>query len=368
MNNLILDFQGEFQYLKYEYAPRLRMLIKNIHIVMNSYNKHFFSQCQKFGDVRAIEQEAVQTGVFPEDVRQAMVKADAFKPVAETILLRKIANQISSFAFFNFTYKRGGVNPDLGLALLYAVVFPFVYRIGKNYAYAMNPEFVDFYSAKPFWGTDALTVPPMRITRKRTNNGKNGVFPKIYTGLEALLGTYPYLKGKGLGTDNPFQTREERLYELYQFYIENKKDIFFFSKKDFYTLSEECVIARLWNFLSRPFDASGKPFGSTPKACDYFSHEKFLTTQGTFQERLDKYRIPNTEILQVPAFSEEEIKEGLKILETVKKVNIQLYDLSKEVNRKLYTWGDPRAYKDLADKINYREKLHPTNHIGIAPF
>ena len=71
---------------------------------MNSYNNAFFLQCQKFGDLQAIAREAQQTGKLPPTVEQAMIKADAFKPIAETILLKKVANQISSFAFFNGYY------------------------------------------------------------------------------------------------------------------------------------------------------------------------------------------------------------------------------------------------------------------------
>ena len=94
-----IEIQGDFQYLKYEFAPRLRQLVKNVHTAMNSYNNAFFLQCQKFGDVQAIAREAQQSGKLPTAVEQAMLKADAFNPLAEGILLKKVANQISSLLF-----------------------------------------------------------------------------------------------------------------------------------------------------------------------------------------------------------------------------------------------------------------------------
>ena len=46
MANVNIEFQGDFQYLKYEFTPRLRALIKNVHTVMNSYNAAFFERCK----------------------------------------------------------------------------------------------------------------------------------------------------------------------------------------------------------------------------------------------------------------------------------------------------------------------------------
>ncbi|RKW12275.1 MAG: hypothetical protein D8H93_15635, partial [Capnocytophaga sp.] len=202
MANINIEFQGDFQYLKYEFTPRLKELIKNVHTAMNSYNNAFFLQCQKFGDLQAIAREAQQTGKLPPAVEQAMIKADAFKPIAETILLKKVANQISSFAFFNGyywgilfdrqganSYTRGFVDAKntrsyLGHALLYALLYPFLHRIqkGRLYAYGSRPEFVDFYGAKPFTGNNSLMIAPMKFAKKiKLDNSSPIRFPHIET-------------------------------------------------------------------------------------------------------------------------------------------------------------------------------------------
>ena len=68
MANVNIEFQGDFQYLKYEFTPRLRALIKNVHTVMNSYNAAFFERCKGFGDLESIKREALATGRLPQGV------------------------------------------------------------------------------------------------------------------------------------------------------------------------------------------------------------------------------------------------------------------------------------------------------------
>ena len=104
MANVNIEFQGDFQYLKYEFTPRLRALIKNVHTVMNSYNAAFFERCKGFGDLESIKREALATGRLPQGVESAMKAAGALKPIAATTLLWSIANQIASFANFHFWY------------------------------------------------------------------------------------------------------------------------------------------------------------------------------------------------------------------------------------------------------------------------
>ena len=85
MANVNIEFQGDFQYLKYEFTPRLRALIKNVHTVMNSYNAAFFERCKGFGDLESIKREALATGRLPQGVESAMKAAGALKPIAATI-------------------------------------------------------------------------------------------------------------------------------------------------------------------------------------------------------------------------------------------------------------------------------------------
>lgn len=413
MANINIEFQGDFQYLKYEFTPRLRELIKNVHTAMNSYNNAFFLQCQKFGDLQAIAREAQQTGKLPPAVEQAMIKADAFKPIAETILLKKVANQISSFAFFNGyywgilfdrqganSYTRGFVDAKntrsyLGHALLYALLYPFLHRIqkGRLYAYGSRPEFVDFYGAKPFTGNNSLMIAPMKFAKKiKLDNSSPIRFPRIETCV--------YYRGKtkdealvqqGVGKDNPYQTRQERLGEIFSHYfVLNGQQIaanqplkrtgaaqnyFFFSKKDFYTLSEECVIARLWNFFAKPLAMSGwtvnvpasvdKSVKQSP-VCDYFGRNKLLTTQGSFQERLGRFAYPKTALLQLPVITDEEIREGLKLLEPLHKAVNDVFQVTQSDLGILS--GDSRVFNALVQKTRYYEQQAPTNHLDIAPW
>ena len=408
-----IEFQGDFQYLKYEFAPRLRQLVKNVHTSMNSYNNAFFLQCQKFGDMQAIAREAQQSGKLPTAVEQAMIKADAFKPLAEGILLKKVANQISSFAFFNgyywgmlfdrggsVSYNRGFVDFDnmrssLGHALLYALYYPFLQKIqqGRHYAYGSRPEFGDFYGAKPFTGNDKLIIAPMRFAKKiRLDNTAPVRFPRLETCVYHRGSTRDEaLTQSGVGADNPYQTRQERLGEIFAFYfVLNEQQLavgqplkrtaaaqkyYFFSKKDFYTLSEECVIARLWNFFAKPLAMNGWEVNMPPQVntsykqspvCDYFGRDKQLTTQGSFQERLNRFTYPKTEILQVPAFTEAELQEAVKLLEGLKKANAAIFKIDQSDIG--ITSGDPRILSALVEKTRYYEQKHPTNHLDIAPW
>ena len=433
MANVNIEFQGDFQYLKYEFTPRLRALIKNVHTVMNSYNAAFFERCKGFGDLESIKREALATGRLPQGVESAMKAAGALKPIAATTLLWSIANQIASFANFHFWYwkknfsdnapQQNGRNvnsvynvmrSEFAYGLTYALSVPFLYRIGQgvNLLYYPRPEFVDFYKAKPFHGTNALTVEPMRFAQKKRT--ESGVMTSTFIGFDHSIGIDTSLAERlstvnsggtripfsaGVGSDNPYQTRKERLSVIFYHYfclnnrqiahnqplknVGNVSNYFVFSKKDFYTLSEECVIARFWNFfaknISLNFDPSGREgdsaFGgkvligggqTTSPVCDYYARFKKQSLQGTFEERLSRFSIPSTEILQVPELSDAEIQEGLALLEKEKRPFSIGVDLKTMTTGKELTQRSNMLQPNLMEKLLYYETKARTNHVLLV--
>jgi hypothetical protein len=163
----------------------------------------------------------------------------------------------------------------------------------------------------------------------------------------------------------------------------NVSNYFVFSKKDFYTLSEECVIARFWNFfaknISLNFDPSGREgdpaFGgkvligggqTTSPVCDYYARFKKQSLQGTFEERLSRFSIPSTEILQVPELSDAEIQEGLALLEKEKRPFSIGVDLKTMTTGKELTQRSNMLQPNLMEKLLYYETKARTNHVLLV--
>ena len=131
-----------------------------------------------------------------------------------------------------------------------------------------------------------------------------------------------------------------------------------FSKKDFYTLSEECVIARFWNFfaknISLNFDPSGREgdpaFGgkvligggqTTSPVCDYYARFKKQSLQGTFEE-------------------------GLALLEKEKRPFSIGVDLKTMTTGKELTQRSNMLQPNLMEKLLYYETKARTNHVLLV--
>ena len=100
--------------------------------------------------------------------------------------------------------------------------------------------------------------------------------------------------------------------------------------------------------------------------CDYFGRNKLLTTQGSFQERLGRFAYPKTALLQLPVITDEEIREGLKLLEPLHKAVNDVFQVTQSDLGILS--GDSRVFNALVQKTRYYEQQAPTNHLDIAPW
>ena len=422
MKSVFVESLGDLQFLKYEFAPRVRFLIKEVHQQMNAYNSEFFAQCKKVSSSTGFEKEAFDTGELPLEVKNKMIEQDLFKPILSGIELKLLANRIKSFCDYhssfwnrnilNVTSVKKNETPEernrrfyeklplertlktralLGDALFYTFFVPFASKINKNKLF--------FDSKVPF--LNRLFYKPYYIEYYNYTGDDVNSYGVVERDLIAtdIVDRIPLLSSILRLGSNFYRlgsyTVKEVLSEFFYFYfLMNNSHIklgeayrhqapatnyYFFSKKDFYTLSEECVFARIYDFFSNPI-AVGSNRNDIYKieknsiVCDYFSDYKKKVSQGSFQDRVRNYeptRTMNSIYSYDPTVPLEHFIRRMSSL--IKTGNImELYPnwRGKVYNGELLKFGvNDYLNTDLnsfVKKVQLREQLAPTGFVTLS--